>query len=93
MAAAMPEAEQAKRQEQQGQEDHVTGGDKEDEGGDRQSNRQCPNHPAVGDGRPSPTVVLGLGVTTPSESRVCAVLGLGEVAAVGPVRVTAAGLR
>jgi hypothetical protein len=35
VAAAVSEAEQAERQEQQGQEDHVARGEEEDEGRDR----------------------------------------------------------
>jgi hypothetical protein len=35
VAAAMPEAEEAERQEEERQEDHVASGDQEDESGDR----------------------------------------------------------
>jgi hypothetical protein len=38
----------------------VAGGDQEDEGGDRQTYRQGPDHRVVGGGRPAPTVVIGL---------------------------------
>jgi len=56
----MPEAEQAERQKEERQEDHVASGDQEDEGCDRKSDRKCADHRVVGDGRPSPTAVIGL---------------------------------
>lgn len=60
----MSETEEAKRQEEQRQEDHVASGDQEDEDGDRESDRQSPDHQVVGDGRPSPTVEFDMGSST-----------------------------
>lgn len=44
-------------------------GDQEDEGCDRQSDRECPDHRVVGDGRPSPTVVFDTVLTASGWSR------------------------
>jgi hypothetical protein len=38
----------------------VAGGDQEDEGGDRQTYRQGPDHRVGGPARPPPTAVIGL---------------------------------